>query len=120
MKKKYRAALAIKGMTYQDVADKFHTSRQAVGAVINQKSSKGVYGKSKQIKEYLEQLVKDYGHNEEKPGETIERFKNWDSQWWYDLRYLHTNGQRFQNISRSLKSCRDAKDKWLLTLQNKN
>ncbi len=31
----------------------------------------------------------------------------------YDYRYCHTNGQRFQYISRSLKACRDAKNQWI-------
>ncbi len=49
-----------------------------------------------------------------KPGEERhEKFKNVDGLWWFDLNYRHTNGELFRKISRSLKACRDAKDKWI-------
>ena len=38
---------------------------------------------------------------------------------WYDYRYCHTNGQRFQRNSRSLKACREAKNSWIKKLEAK-
>ncbi|HEA19678.1 MAG TPA: DUF3873 domain-containing protein [Pricia antarctica] len=49
-----------------------------------------------------------------KPGhEQYEKFKNVDCKYWFDYKYCHTTGARFQKISRSLKACREAKNQWL-------
>ncbi len=38
---------------------------------------------------------------------------------WVDYRYCHTNGKKFQRISRSLKACREAKDVWVKNLEER-
>jgi predicted DNA-binding protein YlxM (UPF0122 family) len=61
LKKKYLAALQLEEKSQQQIADKFHVSRQVVNAVINNSAVKGYYGKSKRVREYLDSLVEKHG-----------------------------------------------------------
>ncbi len=61
MTEKYKRALQLEGRNQQWVSEKFKTSRQMVSMIINNtRTSKGYFGKSKMIKDYLEKLVKKY------------------------------------------------------------
>lgn len=61
MTKKYKLALQVERRSQQWVADKFDTSRQLVNMIIhNTNRSKGHFGKSKLIKDYLDDLVKKW------------------------------------------------------------
>ena len=60
MQKKYITALLVERRSQQWVADKFDTSRQIVWDVIHNPNRKGYYGKSKLVKDYLNELVEKY------------------------------------------------------------
>ncbi len=59
MQKKYQTALKNEGRSQKWVGDKFGTSRQVVNSVMRQ-VNKGYFGKSKLVKDYLDELVKKW------------------------------------------------------------
>lgn len=57
----YKEALRREKKTQQEIATKFKVTRSMVNIVVNKPGeSKGYFGKSKLIKDYLEKLVKKH------------------------------------------------------------
>ncbi len=55
---RYKRALELEGKNQQQIAEKFRTSRQLIYLIINNKGrSKGHFGASKHVKEYLDGIV---------------------------------------------------------------